>query len=351
MLLLYFGCAFACFASRLDDRNPSGYAQVLEELIPDGVNPLKVTRVYSYGHDLISQQPVAGAESYYGYDGHGNVRFLISAAGDITDTYTYDAFGVLLATTGSTANNYLSCGEQYDFDLGTYYLRARYVNPNTGRFWTMDTYEGSPSDPLSLHKYLYCHSDPVNFTDPSGNVEFSILGINVSIDNRLIIGTLVLTGAAIAYHRYVWDPTEHDMRAIPITELEAELGREPERETRLDQVIDSSGQKKFRDVGLVSGGRMSVVMNTENGRPGQRIRDIWENPKNRAALSSASDELGARFFAARGGANDVGGFINLMANEDAVTTDGRVGIAEALLNRHQAYDKWLQTYIDKKRGQ
>ena len=275
VLLLYFGCAFACFASRLDDRNPSGYAQVLEELIPDGVNPLKVTRVYSYGHDLISQQPVAGAESYYGYDGHGNVRFLISAAGDITDTYTYDAFGVLLATTGSTANNYLSCGEQYDFDLGTYYLRARYVNPNTGRFWTMDTYEGSPSDPLSLHKYLYCHSDPVNFTDPSGNVEFSILGINVSIDNRLIIGTLVLTGAAIAYHRYVWDPTEHDMRAIPITELEAELGREPERETRLDQVIDSSGQKKFRDVGLVSGGRMSVVMNTENGRPVQRIRYIW----------------------------------------------------------------------------
>ncbi len=38
-----------------------------------------------------------------------------------------------------------------------YGLHARYLNPNTGRFWTMDSYEGSTFDPLTLHKYLYCH--------------------------------------------------------------------------------------------------------------------------------------------------------------------------------------------------
>jgi hypothetical protein len=43
-----------------------------------------------------------------------------------------------------------------------------YLNPNTGRFWTRDSYEGSQSDPLSLHKYLYCQVDPVNGIDPSG---------------------------------------------------------------------------------------------------------------------------------------------------------------------------------------
>ena len=32
----------------------------------------------------------------------------------------------------------------------------------------MDSYEGGQSDPLSLHKYLYCHADPVNGIDPSG---------------------------------------------------------------------------------------------------------------------------------------------------------------------------------------
>jgi len=46
--------------------------------------------------------------------------------------------------------------------------RARYFNPGTGRLWTMDTAEGDQEDPLSLHKYLYCQADPVNYTDASG---------------------------------------------------------------------------------------------------------------------------------------------------------------------------------------
>jgi RHS repeat-associated protein len=44
-----------------------------------------------------------------------------------------------------------------------------YLNPNTGRFWTQDSFEGSPNTPLSLHKYLYAHDDTVNRVDPSGN--------------------------------------------------------------------------------------------------------------------------------------------------------------------------------------
>jgi hypothetical protein len=48
-------------------------------------------------------------------------------------------------------------------------LRARLYNVNTGRFQTMDTYEGNNEDPLSLHKYLYCHGNPVMNTDPSGH--------------------------------------------------------------------------------------------------------------------------------------------------------------------------------------
>ena len=42
------------------------------------------------------------------------------------------------------------------------------MNPSVGRFITMDSYEGSIDDPVSLHKYLYCNSDPVNNYDPSG---------------------------------------------------------------------------------------------------------------------------------------------------------------------------------------
>jgi len=58
-------------------------------------------------------------------------------------------------------------GEQYDSDLGLYYLRARYYNPNTGRFMSRDPENGKANDPQSLHKYLYAGGDPVNMLDPS----------------------------------------------------------------------------------------------------------------------------------------------------------------------------------------
>jgi len=85
-----------------------------------------------------------------------------------SDTYDYDAFGTLIDRTGSTDNSFLYCGERWDANLGFYYLRARYMNPGTGRFWTMDEFEGDPWAPSSLHKYAYCVNNPVNLSDPSG---------------------------------------------------------------------------------------------------------------------------------------------------------------------------------------
>src|SRR5208337_1821453 len=85
------------------------------------------------------------------------------------DSYDYDAFGNLSNSTGSTPNNYLFAGEQYDPALALYYNRARYLNTATGRFWGIDTSEGDDSSPISLHKYLYVGANPVDRTDTSGN--------------------------------------------------------------------------------------------------------------------------------------------------------------------------------------
>ncbi len=60
------------------------------------------------------------------------------SAGAVTDSYEYDAFGNKVNSTGSTPNNYLYRGEQWDSDLGLYYLRARYYNPLTGRFMSRE---------------------------------------------------------------------------------------------------------------------------------------------------------------------------------------------------------------------
>src|ERR1700692_4811433 len=102
-------------------------------------------RGYTYGLQRVSEnQFISGTwtPSFYGYDGFGSVRQLTNAAGVVTDTYEYDAFGNKINSTGTTPNNYLYRGEQYDSDLGFYYLRARYYNPLTGRLLSADPLAG-----------------------------------------------------------------------------------------------------------------------------------------------------------------------------------------------------------------
>jgi RHS repeat-associated protein len=173
----------------VDTENPTGYGQVIDELrVTDEFPTGKVARTYTWGLSLIAQNLRSGPEdapvwqlSYYGFDGHGSVRFLADSTGRITDTYDYDAFGNVISQTGTTPNNYLFAGEQYDSALGLYYNRARYLDVRTGRFWGIDTCPGCLVDPSSLHQYLYTHSDPVDFVDPSGNFEASILGVTISL--------------------------------------------------------------------------------------------------------------------------------------------------------------------------
>ncbi|MDX2211719.1 MAG: RHS repeat-associated core domain-containing protein [Oculatellaceae cyanobacterium bins.114] len=138
------------------------YAQVLEERVNGN---LIVS--YIYGHDLISQER-NNVTSFYLVDGLGSTNALTDASGNITDTYTYDAYGRSVSGTGSTNNSYQFAGEQFDENLGEYYLRQRYYNSDSGRFTRRDSFEGSLSEPLSLHKYFYAHNNPVNNIDPSG---------------------------------------------------------------------------------------------------------------------------------------------------------------------------------------
>jgi RHS repeat-associated protein len=78
------------------------------------------------------------------------------------------AFGNIISSTGNTINEFLFTGEQYDANIGFYYLRARYMDPSIGRFITADPFSGFMFEPLSLHKYLYANADPINNIDPSG---------------------------------------------------------------------------------------------------------------------------------------------------------------------------------------
>lgn len=155
----------------VDTNNPTGYSQIVEEIVSGAV-----TKQFTYGHDLISQRIITNnVVAFYQYDGHGSVRHLTNPAGAITDTYVYDAFGVHLQITNAVPNDYLYAGERYDAQFKFYYLRARHLNSTTGRFLSMDSFEGINSEPVSLHKYLYANANPANMIDPSGHLPLGLV--------------------------------------------------------------------------------------------------------------------------------------------------------------------------------
>ncbi len=97
----------------------------------------------------------------------------------------------------SYARDYRFAGEQFDADLGQYFLRARYYNPEVGRFHNRDTFEGRGKDPETLHKYTYVSNNPVNGIDPSGNFTLGEVSAALKVGVQSV-GQLAANSARIA---------------------------------------------------------------------------------------------------------------------------------------------------------
>ena len=106
----------------------------------------------------------AGATSYYHADGLGSVTSLSNAAGSIANTYTYDSFGKLTASTGSLTNTFRYTAREFDAESNLYFLRARYYDQSTGRFLSEDPigFEGG------FNLYEYGEDNPTDLSDPFG---------------------------------------------------------------------------------------------------------------------------------------------------------------------------------------
>lgn len=169
------------------------YAQVIEERTSSG----ELLASYVMGDQRISQRR-GNQQSIYHSDGLGSIRALTSATGAQTDSYVYSAFGLLEHQQGNSENAFLFAGEQYDADLGQYYLRARNYDPRIGRLISQDSYEGRIGEPLTLHKYMYVHADPVNNVDPSGMMAIGMtMGFSMQISMRTLAFSTAGLGLAI----------------------------------------------------------------------------------------------------------------------------------------------------------
>ncbi len=158
------------------DRN----GNIIAEMNGEG----NLTNKYVRGNKLISKN----GNEYFGYDGHGSVVNISNESGKSIKSYDYDAFGVELNRDVNDTNLFRYCGEQYDNETDSIYLRARYYNPSLGRFTTEDTYwnssnriygdkeykEGEIKYPdykaiiQSENLYIYCINNPTCYLDITG---------------------------------------------------------------------------------------------------------------------------------------------------------------------------------------
>ena len=117
-----------------------------------------------------------------------------------TDIHT--ACGDLHTADSRIPTSQLHTGGEMVAARGLYYLRARLMNPLTGRFWTADSYEGAQTDPQSLHKYLYANADPLNRLDPSGRFSLTELSIVTYVQLTTLAAaypaTVAILGSTVA---------------------------------------------------------------------------------------------------------------------------------------------------------
>ncbi|WP_239329265.1 RHS repeat-associated core domain-containing protein [Paenibacillus sp. ACRRX] len=123
---------------------------------------------YVFGKSYIARIGSSTTMSYYLYNGHGDVVQTVKESGEVENQYDYDIFGSAVLSVELYHNDIRHAGEFYDEETGLYYLRARYYNPQVGRFVTADSYWGEDTNPLSLNLYTYVYNNPLIYWDPTG---------------------------------------------------------------------------------------------------------------------------------------------------------------------------------------
>jgi len=142
----------------------------------DGDNLIEETNssgavVARYAQTQNIDEPLAmlrsSTTSYFHADGLGSVTSLSNAAGSIANTYTYDSFGKLTASSGSLVNPFQYTARESDSETGLYYYRARYYDSYAGRFLSEDPLEFG----AAVDFYTYVSQSPTNLIDLSGRQE------------------------------------------------------------------------------------------------------------------------------------------------------------------------------------
>jgi RHS repeat-associated protein len=180
----------------------------------DGDDPVEETNAAGAAVTRYTQgavdEPLAmlrsSTTSYFQADGLGSTTSLSNTAGSLAQTYTFDSFGKQTASSGSLTNPFQYTGRESDSETNLYFYRARYFDPQAGRFLS--------EDPVrfwgGVNFYAYVRNNPVKYTDMFGlapepkcspcdeqnDIKKAINNANQRLDALEQTGTAVIPGGA-----------------------------------------------------------------------------------------------------------------------------------------------------------
>jgi RHS repeat-associated protein len=171
-------------------------------------NTGNISAYYIYGTQLIAKVDSIGTRHYYHTNNLSTVLALSNESGTITDRYAYGPFGDLYMQEGITANPFKyvgGLGVMFE-DNRLYFMRARFYDPETGRFLSKDPVEGSLNTPVGLNKYVYGLNDPLFFIDPKGEVAPLVaLGLAAIAGGTVNLGSYLFFDVYLEKKDFKWE--------------------------------------------------------------------------------------------------------------------------------------------------
>ena len=119
---------------------------------------------YIYGKGLIAQEQ----EDYYliyHFDSRGSTTALTNSKGEVTDRFSYTAYGELVEHQGKNDVIFKYNGRSgvITDSNGLYYMCTRYYNPDIKRFMNVDVIVGNVLDGRSLNRHAYVNDNPISY--------------------------------------------------------------------------------------------------------------------------------------------------------------------------------------------
>jgi RHS repeat-associated protein len=120
----------------------------------------------------------SGTQTYYYLtEPSGTVVAMVNGQRAAVNSYQYDPWGAVTGLQEAVANPLRFAAREYDVETGLYYNRARYYDPELGRFIS--------EDPIGLaggiNPFACGADDPVNRSDPAGMAPIELPGVVVSV--------------------------------------------------------------------------------------------------------------------------------------------------------------------------